>query len=219
MKNLIRKITKEIQGRENNTLERVNDISENSWSLKEYLKKNEKLETISKAVLIERIKKDYAKQLSKELEKLKGYANDTTIIEQIRISVEWVKSRTWGSNPTATAECFGVTKLQEGKTERYYFSSTGKASGCGYDKQSAAIASALNQIRPLIAAMYREANKAKNKDKKNSEIFGYGSGHGPLPYIEGGVGVSCYPDIFKVLGMTWQNSASGKSFDAYLITK
>jgi hypothetical protein len=61
--------------------------------------------------------------------------------------------------------------------------------------------------------------KEKNVTAKNHEILGYGSGYGILPSIEGGVGVSCYPTIFKNVGFEFKTTASGKSFDAYSIEK
>lgn len=54
---------------------------------------------------------------------------------------------------------------------------------------------------------------------KNHKIFGYGSGYGILPQLEGGVGVSCYPDIFKTVGLKFETIASGSNFDVFKITK
>lgn len=218
MKYLIKKIEAEIKKNESIMLQRVADREGNGLALKSYLTKCEKLDEVSDKKLIGRIKKHYAKQIDKAVSKLQGYEKDTnTRVELIKIGVEWVKSRVWGYNPVATAEFFGVTKLPDGKTERYYFAAVGKASGCGYDKRSAAVAEALNQCRPLLAAMYKEANRPKNKGKSNQEIFGYGSGYGSLPYFEGGVGVTCYPDIFRKIGMAWRNGVCGKSFDTYTV--
>jgi hypothetical protein len=53
----------------------------------------------------------------------------------------------------------------------------------------------------------------------NHNLFGYGSGYGLTPSIEGGVGVSCYPGIFDKLGYKFETIASGKTFDVFAITK
>ena len=54
------------------------------------------------------------------------------------IEIVWKKKPTWGLNPHATVTLDGVT-------------STGRASGCGYDKASAAVVAALskNEKNPI----------------------------------------------------------------------
>ena len=61
-----------------------------------------------------------------------------------RVSVEWKKSRVWGYNPAVTVDAWTVDTdgAQECAT------TTGRASGCGYDKQSTAIAEAFNASAP-----------------------------------------------------------------------
>lgn len=124
--------------------------------------------------------------------------------EYINISVEWHRSRTWGNCPKV-----------EARTTGGYF--TGSASGCGYDKESAAIAQALNQSRAVLKALYDV--KEQNIEKSNEECLGYGSGYGILPALAGGVGVSCFRSIFERLGYKWECTASGKTFDVYSVTK
>jgi hypothetical protein len=121
----------------------------------------------------------------------------------IRISVEWKTSRTWGANPTAE-----ICVIGQG---RYY----GKASGCGYDKLSTSVAEALNQSNSVLKALYLA--KAKKPNKTNRDLFGYGSGYGVLPSFEGGVGVSCYPSIFKAAGFKFTTTGSGKMFDSFYV--
>ncbi len=130
-----------------------------------------------------------------------GKAGD---LKSIKISVEWKKNRTWGANPT----CEAWTNID------YYKS--GSIGGCGYDKLSTAIAEALNQSNEFLKQMY--LLKEKNAGKKNGEVFGYGSGYGILPRLEGGVGVSCYPEIFKAIGFNWSNMAWGKTYDVYHVS-
>lgn len=61
------------------------------------------------------------------------------------IEIVWKKNRTWGLNPHATVTLDGVT-------------TTGRASGCGYDKASAAVVAALskNENNPFtsVSALY-----------------------------------------------------------------
>ena len=57
--------------------------------------------------------------------------NDSTY----SMSMEWKRSRVWGTNPTLT--CNGIT--------------VAKASGCGYDKESAALVDFLSHLVPEAA--------------------------------------------------------------------
>lgn len=134
----------------------------------------------------------------------------------ISISVDWVRSRTWGNNPHA-----------EARTNTGVF--TGTASGCGYDKESAAIADALNQCDSVLKALYtlkEEGLRAGLSDKSktaacgrsNSNICGYGAGYGAIPYFEGGVGASCFWSILKKCGFS-TSCHHGKHSDFYSVSK
>lgn len=62
----------------------------------------------------------------------------------ISITIEYKRNRTWGWNPTAT-----VTASLDGvRTD----TTTGTASGCGYDKLSAAVCSAFDK-NPLLQTL------------------------------------------------------------------
>ena len=129
-------------------------------------------------------------------------------IESIDIGVEWVKSRTWGSNPTATARI---------RTTAGYASYKGHASGCGYDKESAAIADALNQSPAMVKALIIASDGGK---LTRGNGFPYGARVGTWgANLSGGVGVESYRTLFEYMGYEWDRVASGKSFDAYTIRK
>jgi len=125
----------------------------------------------------------------------------------------------WGSNPRAEAS---YVYINEGKT-LYNDVYSGSIGGCGYDKESTAVANCLNKIPQLMKALYEKKNKEYKPTNKESDlnrnIFGYGSGYGIFPNFEGGVGTSCYPDIFKAIGFKFSKTASGKTFDVYTIEK
>lgn len=181
-------------------------------------KKATKSETIKKA--IERETKENEKRTAKELEKLETIKNAPTFTN-IEIVVEWVKSNTWGHNPHVTA------KMWNGETFEKY---EGRASGCGYDKESAAIASALNQCNGLVKVFteYKEKQIKKNRqaDKDpgactgidNRNAICYGFGYSPIPYFEGGVGVNCFLQGFELLGYKTQQTHTEK-IDIYRIYK
>lgn len=171
--------------------------------------------TLSAEKLLESVRKREEKKAQKDFDafilKLENIENapDVSIV---KIAVDWKKSSTWGMNPHAEVSTVdGVFR--------------GFASGCGYDKLSAAVASALNQSSAILKLLYEAKEKALaengNDKEKAFAAVGYGSGASCIarPYFEGGVGVSCYKAIFEGLGYTWQDIASGKNYDVFLITK
>lgn len=154
----------------------------------------------------ERIKKKYRKKVQTELELLKQIAKEETP-KEVTIYVNWVKNPYWGNNPHAE-----VTD-----DKRRYF---GSASGCGYDKRTAAIAEAANQSLQILRILCdkKELELQKGKTGENDDIIGYGSGYSAIPELEGGVGVSSFRKIFENCGYNW-NDYSGEKYDMYIITK
>lgn len=117
----------------------------------------------------------------------------------VSIVVEWHKSQTWGMNPRARVAAERVATY-------------GSASGCGYDKLSAAIASAFNQNPEILKILYDHAEAGG--------VLPYGvSTFAGLPSFDGGCGVSCFYSIFEACGYTFRQVASGKMFDVYEITR
>lgn len=160
--------------------------------------------------------RDLEKTFVRKLEKLDRIANAPEL-EFVTINVEWKRSRTWGYNPTADV----VTN----EYARY----TGTASGCGYDKRSAAVAEALNASPAVLKALYIAAENALASGQAFTrlnvntvtwrDVLGYGSGYSILPYFEGGVGISCFEEIFNSCGFSFREVASGKYFDSYTVSR
>lgn len=158
------------------------------------------------------IDKDTAKKVGR-LESVANTADSTGF----SVAVTWAKSSTWGYNPTAE-----VTS----DTRR----ASGRASGCGYDKESAAIADALNQIPAALRVLYTLAEKALTEGKTPysktatsgyswGNVIGYGSGYTVLPYFEGGVGSSCFWSIFQAAGYEVRKTTTGKRFDCWVLDR
>lgn len=161
-----------------------------------------------KAYLIKRAIKAEAKELDAIEGKVKGlhlFSAPSKKSEYV-IEVDWNRSASWGLCPKASCYVSGVGFV---KSERI--------SGCGYCKLSTAVAQILNQIPQLKANMARIKNQKKNIDRKNDDIFGYGSGYGIIPNIEGGVGVECYPDILESVGGKFERLASTDTYDAFRV--
>lgn len=160
----------------------------------------------------------YIKCYNDAVKKVEKVATAQTLTE-CKISVEWIKNRVWGYNPRATVDGFTIDE----NGARDYMRTTARASGCGYDKQSTAIASALNDNPAILKLLYITDEKRlrgiKSRKIARRDFIGYGAGYGARPYFEGGCGVSCFYEIFKNCGYTFKQVASGKTFDAYTITK
>lgn len=179
-----------------------------SWYLRENLteKTSEKLNEMQDGErvpldIVEKMRAKRAREIGKEI---RGYIERVELVAQYRrperlnIVVEWHKSRTWGYNPTATVAA------EKRETES-------RASGCGYDKGSAAIAGALNQNPEALRILYdrAEANQA----------FPYGVGFlAGLPYFEGGCGCTVFNEIFRVCNYEFTQVADGKTFEVYEVS-
>ena len=156
--------------------------------------------------------KKLEKELWADLERLEAIEN-AKIPSFISIKTEWVRSRTWGNNPHIEIYVQG-----EGSFE-------GRASGCGYDKESAAFASAAKSsfaLKKILCELKEAALKEGKSDKSktactgidNREVCGYGAGHEPIPVFEGGVGMNSIISIFRRYGYNVVES-HGKRYDSY----
>ena len=152
--------------------------------------------------IIEKITNKRKREINREIEKRFDRLHEVEEVETpaaVSVVVEWRKNRTWGMNPRARVAAERVATY-------------GSASGCGYDKESAAIASALNQNPETLKILYDHAEAGGT--------FPYGvdvwTG---LPSFAGGCGVSCFYEIFSACGYTFRQVASGEMFDAYEITR
>lgn len=159
---------------------------------------------------LKRFKELVKKQIEKEEAKKQIVKNDCLLkiqdmkkagsLKYLKIIVEWSRSQTWGCIPhvEAWAQYANIGTLYN----------TGSASGCGYDKESAAVASAIDDIiKPFILKHFNTL-----KDPAVYGVCNYGL------CFEGGVGMSCFLKAFKACGYEVQES-HGKTFDSYIIVK
>lgn len=172
-----------------------------SWQLRQYITPAADRKQLTKKQLASWVLETYDrrknKELAEDLQEIENFFNAGKVTS-INVTIEWKSNRTWGANPTATVEVYGDNY------ERY---SSGSIGGWGYDKESTAFAQAVNQsnaVRKLLLS----------GRKKLGGINGHRNGQ-----LSGGVGTSCYYDIFAALGYKMEKTASGKMFDAYHITR
>ena len=160
-----------------------------------------------KEILKNKIIKEYEQKQKKAIKKIDTIKEANEKVQTINISINWVRNSTWGYNPHATI------------TTDYGEMTEGRASGCGYDKESAAIAEALNKNNDILKLLYIAKDKKMTfKNNNNHDVLGYGSGYGVLPYFEGGVGSGSLMNIFRNLGYKITEYHT-KSSDFYTITK
>ena len=154
---------------------------------------------------VKRYTKAHDKETAEKLEHFERVANAPDL-EYIRIEIEWRRSRVWGYNPFVETYAAG---------DRY----TGTASGCGYDKRSAAVAETFNNCPSILKILYTLKENALREGKENNhDSLGYGSGYGAVPYFEGGVGVECFWRILEKAGFKVESYGTRTS-DFYRLEK
>ena len=139
------------------------------------------------------------KNRARDLKKLDMIAQAEPL-QYVEARVEWKKSRTWGYNPHAETWTSGG----------YY--NTGKASGCGYCKESAAIGEALADSLSLQKFIIENLSKLKDE-------YGIETRWGIAHLSIGGKGVSTLLNIFRKIKGWTINEMHGKSFDGYRIER
>ena len=151
-----------------------------------------------KASMIKRFARENEKKRLAKLEKI-ALVEQYSTPKNADISVEWKKSKMWGYNPTAEIRADKRT-------------TTGTTSGYGYDKESAAIASAMNSNPEIMRILYEHAETG------NTFPYSVNLSAG-VPYFDGGCGVSCFKSVFDACGYKWRCVGSGRLYNCYTIEK
>lgn len=152
----------------------------------------------------------------KAIEKNQAEKNQPRI-DTLTLTIQWKKSRTWGSNPHLTAEA----RFKDGQAldgyPAYYRRSEYTAGGCGYDKESTVIADAFNQY--LKYKLHEKRTDETSFEKPYGISYWTDRETGEISaHYDGGIGTDCYYDISKYIGGTFEKIASGKDFDVYRYT-
>lgn len=161
-----------------------------------------------------RMDKQLAKEYNKRVEKLHRVAEAPELL-RVDIRVNWVRSRTWGVNP----HCEVIVETETGCTVY-----TGTASGCGYDKQTAAIGNTLNQSDAVLKMLYTAKERYKGRigtewNDGNRKYIAYGAGYGVLPYFEGGVGMGSFESVFNFCGFVLTHMDHSSAYDHYIFKR
>lgn len=183
------------------------EIALDGWYIKELLTKKERTQTPT-----QQKKKAIQKLKARTLKEIELFNKEADAIAQaptpknIYINITWKKSAVWGYNPFCEVWNGGEY-------------TTGRASGCGYDKRSAAVAQAFNQNKSILKIIYILFEKGLRKNPRGSlrDLVGYGSGYVARPLFDGGVGYGCYQDIFNKAGAKLNTWRQGSSWDSMVI--
>lgn len=153
---------------------------------------SEVIPDIDRAKIIQKNERETEKALKKTIDRLNA-SGGFTIPKSVNLYITWTRNNTWGWNPHC--EC----------TVDYESRTHGTASGCGYDKTSAAIAEALNASPAVLKALY-------NWIENGGHTYGINN---PLnrsmmyaPYFEGGCGVSTIIAAFQGMGYKFTDHTS-----------
>lgn len=170
------------------------------------------------SVLVWAAKVNYTSNLEKCIDDLRKIA-DFEAPKTIRIEVLWKKNSTWGANPVAEV------------WENEYLGASRSVGGCGYDKESTAIAECFNRsgnmaflawVAKYIDSRYDSLNW---KDKQKKGIYTYSYGVRPTIfhkfgiYWEGGVGASSFMNCLKCAGYKINSEVHPKYFDFYNLSR
>lgn len=172
--------------------------------------------------------RSYNLKVRKEADRIKAQKTQLPV-QKITITIHWVRSRTWGSNPNASAT---VDYKNGSRTTATGF----RASGCGYDKESTVIAEIFNRF--LGYKLFRRVRKTQKTYRDNGNSFTMSYPYGisirkykkslsnagiPIPpceyrSFEGGVGTDCYYDIAKAIGGKFTHDANTNCCDVFTYT-
>lgn len=142
------------------------------------------------------------KALSRDLAHLEKVAA-APVLRSVSVVTEWVNNRTWGHNPHAFATIETAAGCE--RTE-------GRASGCGYDKYSAAVTSALCNNLSVQRAICEHLNELKKDERYPHSCYVYDVCGMPR-LCTSGSGISSLRGVFGCLGFKCEENRESKRTD------
>ena len=111
------------------------------------------------------------------------------------ITVVWKRSSVWGHCPTVEA----AATLYEGNAQRRYDTGMGHASGCGYDKRSAAVNAALHDL-PLLQTLLLWRGFRHTYPGSDRTLYGLSERKYGWELTAGGCGMGTIESVFEANG-------------------
>lgn len=121
---------------------------------------------------------------------------------KVTISTEWKRNKTWGWNPHTVV-------IFQDKNDCLIGHTTGRASGCGYDKLSTAITEALNKSEDFRKFVYKRLPK-----EERSKYF-----HKDMTLSTEGRGANEIVSLFRLIGFKLMAVSHGTSYDLFCFIK
>ena len=138
-------------------------------------------------------------------------------ITRFVVAVEWTRGGVYGSQAIATFVADNTVRTGD------------RTRGCGYDKESTAIAGSLNKSPEVLKLFFDRLESGLQAGEIDPEsmresmklVFGYGVGlfSSPNEFFDGGVGTNCYRRNFEAAGWFVEKIASVESFDVWEFRK
>ena len=131
-------------------------------------------------------------------------------VDHLVVTLIWRESRIWGLCPRADVRWHDEKGYHLKENVAY-------ASGCGYDKASSCLSSALNAI--LSRNLY-EARRKMSKKRKEEGRIPYGlemSDYDVIPYFMGGCGVSSTMRCVAYIGGKIKQEVDTKVMDVFVL--
>lgn len=158
---------------------------------------------------------DLPKYRAREEAKLEAADKAGRLLE-ITIDVNWHRNSTWGMNPHAVAWVEFEDELGRNSAR-----GEDRASGCGYDKRSAAVSGALQLgVKKKDSAEVRRRKMAARAsiDRfviEHEKLWGeYAVDRLPVPSLTfGGKGMSTFTRLFRRVGTTWKGAVNDYVID------
>ena len=165
------------------------------------LKDNEK-----ELYIINHIEKESAKKCAETIEKINDILNAADF-KKLEIKTDWAKSQTWGANPHAAAWCLSADGWEN---------THGSASGCGYDKISAAYNTCLREFKSIYKLFYKTLLKkwdgVSSIERDHPLPYGVHMWRGGLALALNGCGLSSVINALEWCGLKVE-TIGGKSWD------
>jgi hypothetical protein len=191
---------------------------ETANSESEYLTEFEKSKIKAGRFPVEHYAENITKRINKthkaqEVDRLNAILESNKEIKRIVVATDWRRG-SMQSN-----QCKAEIKVTYADYSRETFESD-RTGGCGYDKESTAIADAFNRINALLKELALKASEAIEQGEGYREFIGYGcGGYNTLPYFEGGVGFNSQVKILSSLGYKMNHLHWTKKTDIYEFVK
>ena len=172
--------------------------------------------------IVNKVNKGY---LAGRINRLNRVMETDSSVKRVQLVTEWTRGGVYGAQAQTTA----YYDLDDADGNPAYKKIVGdKTGGCGYDKYSTALASALNSCDELMKAVYIATEKALQTAEQDNDrygdgrhLLGYGLSYfkGYLPYFDGGVGACCFWSVLAKIGFKLAANFETKTSNFVTLTK